>query len=549
MQNEVIPIIEVDSLTTSFFTNGEWVPAIINIGFSIHKSETVALVGESGSGKSVSSLSITRLLPAKTSRFDSGEIKFNRTISLTNLSEKEFRGYRTNKISMIFQDPMSSLNPVQRCGNQVAEAIKLHLGHSKKQAKEKVIQLFNDVELPDPEVIYKKYPFELSGGQKQRVMIALAMSCEPELLIADEPTTALDPLVSLSILELIKKLQKKNNMGVLFITHDLDILSGFADRVLVMYQGTIVEEGSSDSILKDPKHSYTRALIACKPPKDSRPRRLPTVADFIGNENFIPEIETAEERIAIHKKIYDQQPLISVKDVSVHFPISHGLLNRTKSIIKAVDKVSFDMFEGETLGLIGPSGCGKTTLGRSLLRLTDVTSGSIGYKGKNILALGAKELIAFRREVQIIFQDPFSSLNPMIKIGKSIAEPLMAHGVSNKKESEEKVKHILEKVGLKQEYFNRYPHEFSGGQRQRIGIARALILSPKILVCDESVSALDVSIQAQILNLLNDLKKEFGLTFLFISHDMDVVRYFSDRVITMEKGKIKAIGKSEEILG
>ena len=549
MQNEVIPIIEVDSLTTSFFTNGEWVPAIINIGFSIQKSETVALVGESGSGKSVSSLSITRLLPAKTSRFDSGEIKFNRTISLTNLSEKEFRGYRTNKISMIFQDPMSSLNPVQRCGNQVAEAIKLHLGHSKKQAKEKVIQLFNDVELPDPEVIYKKYPFELSGGQKQRVMIALAMSCEPELLIADEPTTALDPLVSLSILELIKKLQKKNNMGVLFITHDLDILSGFADRVLVMYQGTIVEEGSSDSILKDPKHSYTRALIACKPPKDSRPRRLPTVADFIGNENFIPEIETAEERIAIHKKIYDQQPLISVKDVSVHFPISHGLLNRTKSIIKAVDKVSFDMFEGETLGLVGPSGCGKTTLGRSLLRLIDVTSGSIGYKGKNILALGAKELIAFRREVQIIFQDPFSSLNPMIKIGKSIAEPLMAHGVSNKKESEEKVKHILEKVGLKQEYFNRYPHEFSGGQRQRIGIARALILSPKILVCDESVSALDVSIQAQILNLLNDLKKEFGLTFLFISHDMDVVRYFSDRVITMEKGKIKAIGKSEEILG
>ena len=531
-------LLNITELSTAFFQEGKWTNAIDKVSLSVNKGEIVAIVGESGSGKSVTSLSITGLLPQGKSRVSEGEITFE-NIDLTQLNEKQLRAYRSKKIGMIFQEPMTSLNPVERCGKQVAEVLRLHLGLGKKECKEKVLRLFEKVELPEPELIFNAYPFEISGGQKQRVMIAIAMACEPKLLIADEPTTALDPSVSDSILNLIKDLQKENGMGVIFITHDLEILRGFADTIAVMYKGKIIESGPTQTLLDHPREKYTQALLACRPPKKGKPYRLPTV-DQIINGSYAPKPA---------KQYVPGENVIVVKNLEMWYPIKKGIRKKTVAHVKAVNDVSFNLRKGETLGLIGESGCGKTTLGRTIVGLQKETGGALFFEGKNRAEFSSENWKNYRKKVQIIFQDPFSALNPKMTVGEAIAEPLLAHDiVKTKTEAKRKAEEMLEKVGLNKAHYVRYSHEFSGGQRQRIGIARSLILQPEIVVCDESVSALDVSVQAQVLNLLNDLKEEMGLTYLFISHDMDVVRYFSDRVLEMKQGKIKVIGKGESIL-
>ncbi|MEM7162335.1 MAG: ABC transporter ATP-binding protein [Bacteroidota bacterium] len=535
MPNKVL--LTIRSLSTSFREDGEWKKAIEDINLELKSRETHAIVGESGSGKSVTSLSVTRLLPKGNSKIEEGELIFNE-INLREISEKEMRNLRGQKIAMIFQEPMTSLNPVEKCGKQVAEILRLHKGISKSEAKDNVLSLFTKVRLPDPELLYKKYPFELSGGQKQRVMIAMAIACEPDVLIADEPTTALDPSVSRSILELIKDLQADNGMAVLFITHDLESLRGFADTISVMYKGQIIEQGPSDIVLSNPREKYTKALLACRPPKNSKPFRLPTVAEIMSDSFHEKESP---------KMTYDE-PLLEVEHIKYWYPVKKGFPPKTINHIKAVDGVSFSLMKGESLGVVGESGCGKSTLGRLLAGLLIEHEGELFLNGKNRASLNKKAWKEYRKRVQIIFQDPYSALNPKIKIGNAIAEPLIAHRILGRQEAKKNVLKMLEKVGLKAEFFNRYPHEFSGGQRQRIGIARSLILNPEIVICDESVSALDVSVQAQILNLLNDLKDQLGLTYFFISHDMDVVNYFCDRVMQMENGKINFIEKGEGIL-
>jgi len=405
------------------------------------------------------------------------------------------------------------------------------------------------VQLPRPENIFDAYPHQLSGGQKQRVMIAMALSCEPSVLIADEPTTALDVTVQKTILELISNIQKKRNMGIIFITHDLGVVAEIADRAIVMHQGKIVEENTVKNLFQNPQHPYTKGLLACKPPLDKRYQKLPTVADFL-NEGSFQSIEiTADERKENHKKLYSKETLLKVNHLKTYFPLKKNWLGKTTEFVKAVDDVSFDIFKGETLGLVGESGCGKTTLGRTILRLANASEGEIIYEGSNLLSLSDKELNPYRRKMQIIFQDPYSSLNPRIPIGKAIMEPMQVHGILNsKKQREEYVINLLEKVSLKAEHFYRYPHEFSGGQRQRICIARALALQPEFLICDESVSSLDVSVQAQVLNLLNDLKREFALTYIFISHDLSVVKFMCDRMIVMNKqGKIERMDEADTI--
>jgi peptide/nickel transport system ATP-binding protein len=560
------PLLEVKNLVTQFKTETEFVKAVNDVSFTLHKGETIGIVGESGSGKSVTSLSIMQLIPNPPGKMTGGEIiyhtKDNQQIDLVQIEKEDMRKYRGNEIAMIFQEPMTSLNPVMTCGEQVMEAILLHRKISKQTAHQKTIALFNEVQLPTPEFLFERYPHQLSGGQKQRVMIAMAISCEPNVLIADEPTTALDVTVQKTILELMQKLQQQYNMGILFITHDLGVIAELADQVVVMYKGKIVEQGPVLEIFSNPKHPYTKSLLACRPPLDFRVKRLPVVSDFMTRDEngIITEVQknvsdalksaiiSSEERRASQKELYQREKLLEIKNVKTWFPAQRSLFGKVLGYSKAVDDVSFDVFEGETLGLVGESGCGKTTLGRTILKLTEATEGTILYKGKDILKLSENEFRQFRKNMQIIFQDPYSSLNPRLTIGHAIEEPMRVHGIFNtKEERKNRVLELLKKVGLEAKQYHRYPHEFSGGQRQRICIARALALNPKFIICDESVSALDVSVQAQVLNLLNELKQEFKFTYIFISHDLSVVKFMSDRMIVMQKGKIEEMGDPDEI--
>ncbi|MCX2480410.1 ABC transporter ATP-binding protein [Pedobacter sp. MC2016-15] len=540
-------MLNVIDLNIQFYNQEErsWITAVKKISFSAEKGKVLGIVGESGSGKSVTSFSIMRLHDPRYSKIE-GDIVFNGT-SLGALSEQEMNGYRGNRIAMIFQEPMTSLNPVFSCGYQVQEAIILHESLTKDEARERTIALFKEVQLPRPEQMFDSYPHQLSGGQKQRVMIAMALSCNPELLIADEPTTALDVTVQKTILQLLLKIKTERNMGMIFISHDLGVISEIADEVAVMYRGEIVEQGTVNELFHHPKHPYTKGLLACRPSPLHRLKKLPVVADFIGTNddqavahllaaNSYTQTEIDDKRAAL----YNASPLLEIKNLCTWFPIKNGLFGQTTATVKAVDDVSLKLYPGETLGLVGESGCGKTTLGRTILRLAEPTSGSIIFEGQDITHLKHTELRRLRREIQLIFQDPYSSLNPRLTIGNALMEPLQVHQVFNSGSQRlSHIQHLLELVGLKPEHLNRYPHEFSGGQRQRIVIARALALQPKLIICDESVSALDVSVQAQVLNLLRSLQQELGLTYIFISHDLAVVKHISDRMIVMNKGKIE----------
>ncbi len=560
------PLLHIHQLSVDFIKDSIRTKALKNIDISVFRGEILAIVGESGSGKSVTSLSILQLLPVPPAIYRSGNIMLtieDESIDMLHTTGSQLQAIRGNHVAMIFQEPMTSLNPVLTCGFQVMEAIRLHKAISNEEATLKTIALFEKVQLPDPEAMFYRYPHQLSGGQKQRVMIAMAMSCEPALLICDEPTTALDVTVQKNILQLIRELQLENNMGVIFITHDLSVVAEIADRVAVMYRGEIVEQNNARLLFTHPQHPYTKALLACRPLLHAKGERLPVVSDFMEVDEGGSMVEKSRVRsLGLEVILETEQPLqapdfrlqspvsklLSVKNLNVWFSAKKTFFGKVTAYTKAVDDVSFDVFEGETLGLVGESGCGKTTLGRAILRLVDTTAGSIHYKSIDLLTAHSSQLTALRKDMQIIFQDPYSSLNPRITIGDAIGEPLQVHGlIRNKKQRKEKVMELLEKVNLLPEHYHRYPHEFSGGQRQRIVIARALALQPSFIICDESVSALDVSVQAQVLNLLNDLKKEFGFTAIFISHDLSVVRYISDRIMVMNKGKIEEMGLAEQI--
>ncbi|WP_339622744.1 ABC transporter ATP-binding protein [uncultured Winogradskyella sp.] len=535
----------VNNLSVSFFSKKIETEILHNISFKLAENSITAVVGESGSGKSITSLTIMSLLPTKISKITSGSIVFENK-ELTALNEKNFRKIRGKDIAMIFQEPMSSLNPSMRCGLQVEELLKQHTQLSKADIKKEVLELFKKVKLPNPKRIYKAYPHEISGGQKQRVMIAMAIACKPKLLIADEPTTALDVTVQKEILQLLKDIQKETKMSILFISHDLSLVSELADRILVMYKGEIVEQGNTQTLFKNPKHNYTKALIGARPSIDYRLKKLPTIADFMSS-SIDTTIISATDRQKHHKKLYNQEPLLEVIDLEKIYLSKNGWFSKT-SPFKAVDNVSFKVYPGETVGLVGESGCGKSTLGNAILQLDKATSGIIKYKGKDVTHLNAADLRVLRKDIQIIFQDPFASLNPRLSVGNAIMEPMKVYNIGRSfSERKLKVISILEKVGLEASAFNRYPHEFSGGQRQRIGIARTIALEPQLIVCDESVSALDISVQAQVLNLLNDLKERFNFTYIFISHDLAVVKYMADQLIVMNKGKIEEIGDADAI--
>ena len=540
-------ILDIQNLSLRFGEN----QILKKVSFSVPKRKIVGVVGESGSGKSITSLAVMGLLPKSAQIPSESEILFHsdsKTIDLLKLSPEEKRKYRGKEIGMIFQEPMTSLNPSIRCGEQVEEAIRLHLKLEKNAAKKRVIELFEKVLLPNPERIYKAYPHELSGGQRQRVMIAIAISCNPKILIADEPTTALDVTVQRTILDLIKHLQKEIGLSCIFISHDLGVIAEVCDEVVVMYKGEIVEKGSVQEIFENPKENYTKGLIACRPRLDIRQKDLPTIADYLKNENYQSEIYTSEERQAFHQEIYSQTPILEVKNLSKYFYSKPSLFGKEEISVKAVDDVSFKVYPGETMGLVGESGSGKTTLSRTVLLLEKPTEGEIFYHGKDIVKLSKEEIRKLRKEIQIIFQDPYSSLNPRMNISEILTSPMKVHSIGkNQKERIKRAGDLLEKVGLSRSDLKKYPHEFSGGQRQRIGIARALALNPKFIICDESVSALDVSVQAQVLNLLNDLKEEFGLTYIFISHDLAVVKYMSDQLLVMQHGQQKELGDADEI--
>ncbi|MBC7948199.1 MAG: ABC transporter ATP-binding protein [Chitinophagaceae bacterium] len=553
----MLPLLRIQDLSVDFIAESGNTHALRNISLTVDRGEIVALVGESGSGKSVTSLSILQLLPSPPARYSTGSILFsedgNAEINLLGKDRYSLQDIRGNKIAMIFQEPMTSLNPVLTCGEQVMEALLAHKKISKSEAKRITIEWFARVKLPSPPSIFGRYPHQLSGGQKQRVMIAMAMCCEPSLLICDEPTTALDVTVQKTILLLIKELQQQSNMGVIFITHDLGVVAEVADRAAVMYKGSIVEQDTVENLFDRPKHPYTKALLACRPVNHKRGERLPIVSDFLKEtEPIVPHPVVADTGVRItdeHLPAAAVSPvLFDIEHISVWFPAKKTFLGKTLEYTKAVDDVSFEILRNETLGLVGESGCGKTTLGRTILRLIEPSSGKITYNGIDLTAKGKNELGPLRKDIQIIFQDPYSSLNPRLTIGSAIGEPMKVHSLfPSEKARKEKVVDLLEKVDLRSEHYNRYPHEFSGGQRQRIVIARALALNPSFIVCDESVSALDVSVQAQVLNLLNDLKKEFGFTMIFISHDLAVVRYISDRILVMNKGKIEESGPADQV--
>ena len=572
-------LLKINNLRIDFCRDSQWQETVHGIDFEVYRGRTLGVVGESGSGKSVSNLAIMQLLDKKKSRIKADSILLNDN-DISKFSDDDMTEIRGKEIAMIFQEPMTSLNPVYKCGFQVMEAVSLSQrvnettsqrvetksqdlkANSQKPkaksqkliAKEKVLELFRKVMLPNPEIIFDKYPHELSGGQKQRVMIAMALVSNPKVLIADEPTTALDVTVQKEILKLLKDLQRENGMGMIFITHDLGVVSEIADDVIVMNKGVIVEKGKTHDILNNPQHPYTKGLIACRPPLDYRLERLPIVKEFldgIWNDNNQIKNElliTDEERRKHHEFMYSQEPILKVQNLKTWYPLRKGVFGRTHSYIKSVDDVSFDVYPGETLGLVGESGCGKTTLGRSILRLVEPTSGNVIFEGSDVTQFNNKELREYRRQAQIIFQDPYSSLNPRICIGEAIAEPMMIHEIEkDAKRRRERVCYLLEEVGLEASHYQRYPHEFSGGQRQRICIARALAVNPKLIICDESVSALDVSVQAQVLNLLNRLKKNFHFTYIFISHDLSVVRFMSDRVVVMYNGKIQELNEADEL--
>ena len=548
-----VPLLEVRNLSVDFISENTTTSALKDISFVVNKGEIVALVGESGSGKSVTALSILQLVPSPPAAYKNGEIIFSEksdnNIDILKAGSKQLQTIRGNKIAIIFQEPMTSLNPVLTCGDQVAESILLHKKKSAKEAKQEAINWFEKVKIPDPAGIFNRYPHQLSGGQKQRVMIAMAMCCHPSLLICDEPTTALDVTVQKNILLLIKELQQQQDMGVIFITHDLGVVAEIADRAIVMYKGEIVEQNETKKIFTQPQHPYTKALLACRPVLHNKGERLPVISDFLNPESKENLNSQSANKIYNEPAITDtNNPLLSVKNLSVQFSSRKNILGKALQIVKAVDDISFDVFKGETVGLVGESGCGKTTLGRTLLRLIEPTSGKIIYNNIDLTAKNTDELKGLRKELQVVFQDPYSSLNPRLTIGSAIEEPLKVHRLLNTlKARKEKVIDLLEKVNMQADHYSRYPHEFSGGQRQRIVIARALALNPSFVICDESVSALDVSVQAQVLNLLNDLKKDLGFTVIFISHDLSVVRYISDRIMVMKSGKIVETGKADDV--
>ncbi len=570
LENEDDILLEANNLIVKFTTERGEHTAIDGVSFKIKKGETVGIVGESGSGKSVTALSLMRLIPSPPGKLIDGEVMFqSRSMGKVNVMElgnQEMRNIRGAEISMIFQEPMSSLNPVFTCGEQITEAILLHTPNINfKKAKELTLAIFTRVRLP--ESAFHAYPHELSGGQKQRVMIAMALSCEPSLLIADEPTTALDVTVQREILQILQELREKQEMSILFITHDLGVIAEMADSVMVMYNGRIVEKGSVFEIFSNPKHPYTKGLLACRPRLDIKLKVLPVVKDFMETDSegnilemseakfksvgqaIMSNFQSLQEIKARQTRIVGQEPLLQIKNLKVHFPTEKNWFGKVTKTKKAVDGVSFDVFPGETLGLVGESGCGKTTLGRSILHLIEPTEGEVYFQGRNISHISSpKEMRSLRKDIQIIFQDPYSSLNPRMTIGEAIIEPMRLHNIgSSDNERKDKVIHLLETVNLNGMYFNRYPHEFSGGQRQRICIARTLAIEPKFVICDESVSALDVSVQAQVLNLLNKLKEEYNLTYIFISHDLSVVKFISDRILVMQDGVIVESGFADDI--
>lgn len=538
------PILEVKNLQIDFRNENSWKTVIQGSSFQVLQNQILGIVGESGSGKSVTSLALLGLLPRKNSRIETGSILFNGD-ELISKKEEDFLAIRGKKIAMIFQEPMTALNPTLCCGEQVAETLRAHTNLSEKEIKQEVIYLFEKVKLPFPLELYKKYPHQISGGQQQRVMIAMAISCKPELLIADEPTTALDVTVQKEIILLLKEIQQETKMSMIFISHNLNLVSSIADHVLVMYKGAIVEQGLAKEVFNAPKELYTQALIASMPSIAVRLERLPTIQDFIDGKPSATEV-TPAMRKERHEQLYKQVPLLEVKGVSKDYITNAGLFTTKK--FRALNEVSFCVYEGETVGLVGESGCGKSTLGRSILQLDKVSKGEIWFNGSDITKLNKKELRVLRKDIQIIFQDPYSSLNPKITIGEAILEPMTVHGLyGNKEKRREKVLELLTRVGVDASAYDRYPHEFSGGQRQRIGIARTIAVEPKLIICDESVSALDISVQAQVLNLLNELKEDFKFTYIFISHDLAVVKYMSDNVLVMNKGEIEEMGEVDEV--
>ncbi len=543
------PLLSVKNLTVDFHTSEGVTRAVNNVSFDIPAGKTIGIVGESGSGKSVTSLAVMGLLQKPAAKIPQGEILFNGQ-DLLKYSEAQMRQVRGDQIAMIFQEPMTSLNPVFKVGDQIAETLRVHRNMSKKEAWEKAIDLMNRVGIPNPKARAETYPHEMSGGQKQRVMIAMAISCEPKLLIADEPTTALDVTIQKQVLDLLFKLQQEYHMSMMFITHDLGVIGDIADDVVVMYRSNVVEKNNARTIFTGANHPYTKGLLACRPKLGANPKRLLTVSDFMNEQGEEIKIDTAKVQV-YEKETAVEKPsdiLLEVKNLVTQFPIKGGFFNRTVDQFKAVNDVSFTLRKGKTLGLVGESGCGKTTLGRTILRLIEPAAGQIIYNGKDITGVYGEELRLLRRKMQIIFQDPYSSLNPRMTIAEILTEPLVIHKVgSGKQERLDMAKQLAEKVGLKVAQLNRYPHEFSGGQRQRISIARALMLRPEFVVCDESVSALDVSIQAQVLNLLLDLQDEFGLTYVFISHDLSVVNFIADEVGVMNAGKIIEMDKASRI--
>lgn len=543
------PLLSVRNLVVDFHTGEGVTRAVNNISFDIPAGKTIGIVGESGSGKSVTSLAVMGLLQKPAAKIPQGEILFNGQ-DILKFNDSQMRDLRGNQISMIFQEPMTSLNPVFKVGDQIAETIRIHRQVSKKEAWDRAVDLMNQVGIPNPSASAHKYPHEMSGGQKQRVMIAMAIACEPKLLICDEPTTALDVTIQKQVLDLLHGLQQKHHMSMMFITHDLGVIGDIADDVVVMYRSNVVEKNNAKEIFYTAKHPYTKGLLACRPKLGANPRRLLTVSDFMDDNGV--EKHVSAERVQVFEKQDEpnrsDEILLEVKNLVTQFPIKGGIFGRTVDHFKAVNDVSFTLKKGQTLGLVGESGCGKTTLGRTILRLIEPASGNIIYKGKDITQVGAEELRLLRRKMQIIFQDPYSSLNPRMTVAEILTEPLNIHNIgSGRQERLSMAKELFEKVGLKAAQLNRYPHEFSGGQRQRICIARALMLRPEFVICDESVSALDVSVQAQVLNLLLDLQEEFGLTYVFISHDLGVVNFIADEVGVMNKGKIIEMDKASQI--
>ncbi|MEY3739209.1 MAG: hypothetical protein RL544_1987 [Bacteroidota bacterium] len=543
------PLLAINNLTVSFEQENKSFTAIKDVSLMIKRGEIMALVGESGSGKSVTSMSILQLIPSPPASYKNGSIIYYDTsgtpIDLLQTSTSVMEFIRGSKIAMIFQEPMTALNPVLTCGKQIIETIMLHQGLTKEAATAEAIRLFTSVKINEPAKAINKYPHELSGGQKQRVMIAMAMSGKPDLLICDEPTTALDVQVQKSILELLKQLQQETGMGILFITHDLSVVASFADSVTVLYKGEVVEQNNTKELFENPAHPYTKALLACRPGLYPKGFKLPVVSDFLSNKNYVTPTVTLDN---IQPEVMGNKTLIAVNNVSIRFPVATNIFGKVTKSFTAVDNISFDIKEGETLGLVGQSGCGKTTLGRSIVGLQSINEGSIIYNGETIAAPNKKYNPHYKKIIQLIFQDPYSSLHPRMRIGDAIAEPLLVHNIlSNASERKERVMDMLNKVELPADSYHKYPHEFSGGQRQRIVIARALIMEPKFVICDESVSALDVSVQAQVLNLLNDLKASMGFSALFITHDLSVVKYISDRIMVMNQGKIEEIGPANEV--